>query len=323
MADGPLKIVITTGDTDGIGTEVAAKALAKVRPKRGVQFYLWRSKKMDARFLRRIDGPFKRKTVLTWAEALKEDFDYKTLIDIDSNLSPVKWVETTAKSSLHQHVDAMVTAPLSKTLMANEGVKQIGHTELLRKITKADHVFMSFIGSEFSVVLATTHVPVRRVSKRLTPEVLEQAILAADRVRAMLPSKQAKLPLGVLGLNPHAGEGGLIGDEEIQLKPVLQKLKKRKVQLEGFLVPDAAFFPENFKKYSVFVCPYHDQGLIPFKLVHGQKSGVHITMGLPIIRTSVDHGTAKNIFGMNKADPGSMIDAINWAITLAKKDRGQ
>ena len=99
--------------------------------------------------------------------------------------------------------------------------------------------------------------------------------------------------------------------------------EKQGIKIEGPLVPDYAFFKENCKKYSVYVTPYHDQGLIPFKMIHGRESGVHITMGLPFIRTSVDHGTAKNIFGQNKADATSMYEALDWAIRLSKKNSGK
>ena len=129
--------------------------------------------------------------------------------------------------------------------------------------------------------------------------------------------------MALVGLNPHAGEKGLIGKFESEnLKPVLTQIKK-KHSVEGPLVPDAAFFDDNWKKYSTYVCLYHDQGLIPFKMVHGQDSGVHLTLGLPFIRTSVDHGTAKNIFGKNKANPNSMIEAVDWAIKLAKRKRNK
>jgi 4-hydroxythreonine-4-phosphate dehydrogenase len=119
--------------------------------------------------------------------------------------------------------------------------------------------------------------------------------------------------LAIVGVNPHAGEQGLLGDEEALLRQLLG------ADVRGPLVPDAAFLPANWGLYSVYVCPYHDQGLIPFKLVHGFDSGVHMTLGLPFIRTSVDHGTAKDIFGKNKARAGSMKDAITTAIRLAKE----
>ncbi|MCB0363235.1 MAG: 4-hydroxythreonine-4-phosphate dehydrogenase PdxA, partial [Bdellovibrionales bacterium] len=151
---------------------------------------------------------------------------------------------------------------------------------------------------------------------------LVQSLIAASRLRKLLKPSLREKPIALVGLNPHAGEDSLIGNEEEKIfLTALKEADRNKIAVEGPLVPDAAFSPENWSRYSVFVCPYHDQGLIPFKMIHGQKSGVHITMGLPFVRTSVDHGTAKNIFGKNRANPNSMVEALKWAIMLAKQSR--
>ncbi len=316
----PLRVAITTGDVDGIGSEVTAKALAKIKPQRGVQFYLWRSPRCSKRDLKTIDRNFKRITVATWPEALKvQSKSYKEIIDINSNLPPALWVEATARASLDNHIDAMATAPLSKTAIAAAGLTDIGHTDILKRVTGTNDLFMGFIGDKFNVVLATAHLPIESVKSKLTKSQLEKAIEAAVALRRLLDKKQSSRPIAVLGLNPHAGEQGMIGnDEAIMHIPIIKKLKENDEKIEGPLVPDAAFFEENWKKYSVYVANYHDQGLIPFKMIHGQRSGLHITLGLPFVRTSVDHGTAKDIFGKNKADPSSMRMAIEWAMRLAK-----
>lgn len=317
----PLKVVITTGDSDGIGAEVSAKALAKIKPRPGVQFYIWRSPKCSKSHLNTIDSCFNRITVNTWPEALNlHQFNPKNIIDIKSSLSPAHWVETSAKAANYGHIDAITTAPLSKTTISRAGLKDIGHTDILKRVSKTKELYMTFVGSQFSVVLSTGHIPLADVSSSLNNRNLFGSCLAANKVREFLPKNISKKPIAVLGLNPHAGEGGLIGKEEIKYKLLFEKLKEKKISFCGPLVPDAAFFPEQQKKVSVYVCPYHDQALIPFKLVHGQEEGVQITMGLPFIRTSVDHGTAKNIFGKNKAKPNSMIEAISWAIKLSKKN---
>ncbi|MCB0384980.1 MAG: 4-hydroxythreonine-4-phosphate dehydrogenase PdxA, partial [Bdellovibrionales bacterium] len=170
----------------------------------------------------------------------------------------------------------------------------------------------------------TGHLAHKDVAAALTQELVSESIQAANKLRKLLPKKQRDKPLALLGLNPHAGEEGIIGVEENDvLIPALKDARRHKIPIQGPLVPDAAFFKENWNQYSVFVCPYHDQGLIPFKMIHGQDSGVHVTMGLPFVRTSVDHGTAKNIFGKNRANPSSMIEAIKWAIMLAKQGEGK
>lgn len=316
----PLRIALTTGDADGIGTEIAAKALTRVKPRAGVHFFLWRSPRCPSKHLNAIDKYFTRITVSSWPEALKVSFNsHREIVDINSNLPPPLWVEATAQAGHFGHIDAMATAPLSKTAIVSAGLTDIGHTDILKRVTKAENLFMGFVGEKFNVLLATGHVPIAKIKEQLHRETLEKAIVAAQKLQQILDKKVAARPLGLLGLNPHSGESGLIGQEEQDIHlPLLEKLKKQKVTIEGPLVPDAAFFPENWKQYSVFVANYHDQGLIPFKMTHGQRSGVHITMGLPFVRTSVDHGTAKDLFGKNKADESSMTLAIEWAIRLAK-----
>lgn len=316
----PIRIAITTGDADGIGTEIAAKALAKLGPVPGVNFYLWRSPRCPAAHLRKIDREFKRITVTSWPEALKLQPTNKELVDINSNTPPATWVEAAAQASHFGHLDGMATAPISKTSIQQAGFKDIGHTDILKRVSKTEDVFMAFIGDKFNVILASGHLALDNVPKVVTAKLLEKAINAALDLRDLLSKKESSKPIALLGLNPHAGEAGLIGSEESKIHvPLIKKLKEQKLPVEGPLVPDAAFLPQNWKEFAVYVANYHDQGLIPFKMIHGQETGVHISMGLPFIRTSVDHGTAKNIFGKDKADASSMRLAIEWAVKLAKK----
>lgn len=314
------RIVITTGDPDGIGTEVTAKALAKIKPINGVRFYIWRSHLCPPAHLALLDRYFNRITVTSWPEALKTASDSKRdLIDINSNLLPPHWVETTAKASLFGHIDAMVTAPLSKTSIASAGMSDLGHTGILRRVVGRKELFMGFIGSHFNVVLATGHIPLKEISDTLNAKRIEKAINAANILRQILPKKVMEKPLALLGLNPHAGEEGLIGREEEKAhSTALEAAHTKGIEIEGPLVPDAAFFKQNWRRYSVYIANYHDQGLIPFKMIHGQESGIHMTLGLPFVRTSVDHGTAKDIFGKNKADARSMTMAIEWALKLCR-----
>lgn len=315
-----LRIGITTGDADGIGFEVTAKALAKLKPRPGVTFFLWRSPKTPRKELARIDRSFKRLTVSSWPEALKiTTGSPREIVDIASNLPPALWVEATAQASHFGHIDAMVTAPLSKTAIRAAGLSDMGHTGILKRVTKTKDVFMGFIGDHFNVLLATGHIPIELVPEALTEAKLEKAIIAADHLRRVLGKKESQRPLALIGLNPHAGEEGMIGATELKLHAeALKTMRAKKIEIDGPLVPDAAFSPRLWKKYSVFVANYHDQGLIPFKMIHGQESGIHVTMGLPFVRTSVDHGTAKDIFGKNKADPRSMLLSIEWAIRLCR-----
>ena len=211
----PLRIAITTGDVDGVGLEVSIKALAKIGSQKGVCFYLWRAPNCSSADLRRIDRHFKRLTVSSWPEALKQAPDSsRQIIDISSNLPPSVWVETTAQASFFGHLDAMVTAPLSKTAIALSGMTDMGHTGILKRVTKSKELFMGFIGDKFTGLLATGHIPIDEVTSQLSTSRLELAVKAANNMRIVLDKRQAAKPLALLGLNPHAGEAGLIGSIE-------------------------------------------------------------------------------------------------------------
>ena len=315
------RVAITTGDTDGIGPEVTAKALNRLKPQRGVQLYLWRSQQFPKKYLRLIDRHFRRLTVKNWAEALKQDTDfYRTLIDIESVLPPAKWVEQSAKAGMAGGLDALVTAPLSKTGIIHAGMKDLGHTEILKRVTKTPEIFMTFLGKRFNVVLLTGHTSIKKAYDRITEERLETCLALTHKARAFLQSPKKAKAIAVVGCNPHAGEEGVIDSKESEIyKPVLSKMKKRKVQLTEPLVPDVCFQEKYWNQYSYYVASYHDQGLIPFKMAHGPISGVQVSLGLPFVRTSVDHGTAKDIFGKNKANEPSMKKAIEVAMNLVQK----
>jgi 4-hydroxythreonine-4-phosphate dehydrogenase len=313
-----IRVAITSGDTDGVGLEVVSKALSRLGKQAGVQFYLWRAPSCSKKDLRRIDRSFKRVTVASWPEALRAKVEGgREIVDIASNLSPAHWVEASAQAAKLGHIDGLATAPLSKTAIHEAGMTDIGHTDILKRVSKCKDLYMCFVGKNFSVVLATGHVSLEKVTEELDETSLMGAIKAAAALKKLQPSKD-KRSLALVGLNPHAGEGGLIGSQESTVfKKVLERLKTEKIEVAGPLVPDVAFTEANWKKYSVYVASYHDQGLIPFKMVH-KRHGVHITMGLPFVRTSVDHGTAKDIFGKNLADYHSMLEALKWSVNLCR-----
>jgi 4-hydroxythreonine-4-phosphate dehydrogenase len=211
---------------------------------------------------------------------------------------------------------------MSKTSIRKAGFKEIGHTELLQTYAGVSKLQMGFLGSAFHVVLATGHVPLKEVSAALTPAKLRSAFGYAHEIQKAVKSARGRkgVSIYVLGLNPHAGEEGLLGSEESRVvRPAIQTAKRHGIVISGPLVPDAAFVPGNLPHGSIVVALYHDQGLIPFKMAHGYDEGVHLTLGLPFVRTSVDHGTAKDIFGQNKARHGSMLSALRWCMLLVKE----
>ena len=211
-------------------------------------------------------------------------------------------------------IDAVATAPINKAAWAMAGLPWRGHTELLAELTGARRVAMMFHAERLRVVLATTHVPLAEVPRRLTRQRIEEVVgLAHDE----LPRFGCRRPrLAVAGLNPHAGESGLLGEEDDRVvRPAVEACRARGIAVVGPEPADTLFVRALRGAFDAVIACYHDQGLIPVKLVaFGQA--VNVTLGLPIVRTSVDHGTAYDIAGQGVADPSSMIAAVRLAATL-------
>ena len=215
--------------------------------------------------------------------------------------------------------DALVTAPINKEAFAEAGLPWRGHTELLAHLTGAPRVAMKFYSEVLRVVLATVHVPLADVTALLTPDRLEATIrlTAAELPRFGFPNPR----LAMAGLNPHAGEHGLLGREDEQiLRPAVEVCRQAGINVVGPLPADTLFVSATRGEYDAVVACYHDQGLIPAKLVAFGRT-VNVTLGLPIVRTSVDHGTAFDISRQGIADPSSMVEAILLAARLAKVTR--
>jgi 4-hydroxythreonine-4-phosphate dehydrogenase len=214
------------------------------------------------------------------------------------------------------HFDAMVTGPVHKAVISRAGTPFSGHTEYLAARCRSEQVLMLLTADTLRVALLTTHLPLRDVPAALTAERLEQTLTllhAELQKRCGIETPR----IGVLGLNPHAGEEGELGDEEWRImRPVLEQLREAGMQLEGPLPADTAFTPKILDRLDAVLAMYHDQGLPVLKYA-GFGRAVNITLGLPIIRTSVDHGTALDIAGTGQADTGSFSAALDQAIILA------
>jgi 4-hydroxythreonine-4-phosphate dehydrogenase len=219
---------------------------------------------------------------------------------------------------LNNTFDAVVTAPVHKGVINDAGIAFTGHTEFLAERTNTENVVMMLVGSGMKVALATIHIALKDVPAAITQSSLETTIriLHADLV-AKFGIKNPRIL--VAGLNPHAGEDGYLGREEIEIiNPVLEKLRKENMNLIGALPADTLFAKHHLAKADAVLAMYHDQGLPVLK--HASfGGGVNVTLGLPIIRTSVDHGTALDLAGMGNIDIGSMLAAIELAIDLANK----
>jgi len=285
------RIGITLGDVAGIGPEVVCKALD--------------SGKIDLRFEYEVIGKM---------------FDVPLgKVSADAGRAAGRWVEEGVRRCLAGELAALVTAPLNKEGLHAGGYDFPGHTELLAKLTGTSRFAMMLVGGGLHVALVTTHLPLVDVSRALTRKKISEVIELTHDAMKRLGIERPRI--AVAGLNPHAGEGGAFGREEIEtIAPAVQAAVAKGIDARGPLAADALFVQARQKKFDAEVVMYHDQGLVPLKM-WAFESGVNWTIGLPIIRTSPDHGTAYDIAGKGIADPSSMIAAIQFAAKLASNPK--
>jgi 4-hydroxythreonine-4-phosphate dehydrogenase len=212
-------------------------------------------------------------------------------------------------------VDAVVTAPINKESLQLAGHIYPGHTEILAERTETEETVMMLAAGSMRVLHVTTHIPISQVSGAISTERIVRVLELGDDA---LKKMGIRKPLfAVAGLNPHAGEGGIFGDDEkLIIAPAVELAIDRGIRVEGPVPPDVVFLKMHRGKYDAIVAMYHDQGHIPLKLL-AFESGVNVSLGLPIIRTSVDHGTAFDIAGKGLADPGSLVEALRLAASMA------
>jgi len=320
---------VTLGDPGGVGPEVSLKALLQLPPHVRSHFFLVG----DTRFFQQQ------------SRSLKLNCDFQQLAGIQLNLKQTNAIQIlhvpmpyqrfqrgkitaingqaafqslsiAAALAQKKMIGGLVTAPLSKEAVAKKEKGFIGHTEYLAKLTHAKRYAMLLCGGPLRVVLVTIHVPLEKVSRLISKaKIKEKIMLTHDFLKKSLHIKRPKI--GVSGLNPHAGENGLLGKQDAQLiAPVVRELKKKRWQVEGPLSPDRIFYDAYHQKFDAVVSMYHDHGLAPLKMI-SFDSGINVTLGLPFIRTSPDHGTAMDIAGKNKANSESMRQALIAALQYA------
>jgi 4-hydroxythreonine-4-phosphate dehydrogenase len=323
-------IAISLGDVTGIGPEVALKALAvegetddtrylligdarytaATREKLGLDFALRPFSHFGAKGRYFLHDPL--------CEPLPAGLDAGSPV---AARAAVAWLASGAQRCLSREIDSLITAPLNKQAVARSGQPFVGQTEFLSELAGTKRTAMMLLGDDdrgrwLRVALATTHLPLKRVAAELRPEKIQLAVeLAAQACQDLGLTRRR---VAVCGLNPHAGEGGEFGDEEItMIKPVVDALRQRGLDVIGPLPADTLFYYAYRGDYDAVVAMYHDQGLGPLKMV-AFEHGVNWTLGLPFIRTSPDHGTAYDIAGQGKANPSSMCAAIRLAKQLAR-----
>ncbi|MGD1017932.1 MAG: 4-hydroxythreonine-4-phosphate dehydrogenase PdxA [Verrucomicrobiia bacterium] len=274
------RIGITLGDPAGIGPEVVAKAL--------------RSGRLDRRFDYEIIGNPRTKRRADAAD----------------------WVAEGAKRCLDGDLAALVTAPITKELLHRAGYPFVGQTEFLAHLSGTKRFAMMLAGGPLRVALVTTHAPLREVAKLITGRKIVEVVELSDQICRRFGIRHPRI--AVAGLNPHAGEGGLLGDEERRvIAPAVRRAARHGIAVSGPHSADTLFYRAAHGQFDAVVAMYHDQGLAPLKLI-AFDTGVNLTLGLPFVRTSPDHGTAPDIAGKGIARPEGMIAAINMAAQLAR-----
>ncbi len=235
----------------------------------------------------------------------------------ESGTACLTYIETAVRAALDGNLDGIATAPINKTTLHLAGIDGPGHTEILGRLTNSDNFAMMLYSPRMAVSLVTCHQSLASVSASLDTEDIVRVVgLTRDTLRTI---RHREPLIAILGLNPHAGEDGIFGNEEMDIiSPAVDRCRDEGWNVEGPVSPDAAFMPDALGRYDGHVTLYHDQGCIPFKMI-SLHDGVNITMGLPIIRTSVDHGTAYDIAWQGKAGISSLISAIQLASELAAR----
>lgn len=319
-------IGISLGDITGIGPEVTLKALAAELPRDDARYVLFGEPTILRHWNERLQ------LALPLGKA-RLQLASKSERDLTLNLHPgaapaaraaVAWLRAGAERCRQGELAALVTAPVNKAAIVRSGQPFVGQTELLSQLAQTQRTAMMLLGTDergrwLRVALATVHISIKSVPEKLTTERIKLAIELATQACRDLGLARARV--AVCGLNPHAGEGGEFGTEEITtISPLVQVMQQNGFDVVGPLSGDTVFHYALQGDYDAVVAMYHDQGLAPLKAV-AFESGINWTLGLPFIRTSPDHGTAYNIAGQGTANPSSMIAAIRLAKQLIRARR--
>ena len=322
------RIALTIGDFNGIGPEVILKNIDTPSLLKSVQPILVGSFEMFESFAKKFKT--KKKLVLVDSVPKAALADGIPVLNVyngsvknlqigrpapDAGICAGMAIEKGVRLCLDGEVDAMVTGPVSKQSLHIAGYNFPGHTEMLAMLSRSDRVTMMLLAGSFRVALVTIHIPVKNVSENIFIErIIEKLVTVENSLR--IDFRIGDPSIAVLALNPHSGEHGAIGLEEIEvIEPAIVKAKQQGINVSGPFPADGFFATSAHKKYDAVLAMYHDQGLIPLKM-NGFNEGVNFSAGLKIVRTSPDHGTAYDIAGKGVADPGSMRAAIDLARTI-------
>ncbi len=315
MSDRPL-IGITMGDPAGIGPELCLRLLSDPALREPCRLRVFGSLGL----LRRVAGvcglPEPRVADVVDDPLLDPGAVSPGVVQAACGAAAARAIETAVQSALRGETAALVTAPINKASLHAANVPFPGHTEMLAEWTGSREICMMMASVKINVCLVTTHLALQAVPACITTARVRAVIRLAEQ--AMRGRGIPHPRVTVCGLNPHAGEGGLFGQEEqSQILPAVEQARMDGVMVRGPLPPDTAFLPTLREETDVYVVMYHDQGLIPFKML-AFETGVNVTLGLPLIRTSPDHGTAFDLAWQGKAKTGSMHAALRLALCMTR-----
>jgi len=317
------RIGITIGDINGIGPEVALKAVYKHRWSKDVKFIFIGPKELIVKQALELgfSNPAAPATPASqqcrvWNTGDKNMILHPGEIHTEASIAAADAIEMAVSHCRHGTLDAMVTAPICKEGFHRAKILVPGHTEYLAKLTHTKTFGMMLIGGGLRVMLVTRHIPLADVPAALTEKNIYEAIELTGQALKRFGIPNGKI--GVCGLNPHAGDGGIMGKEEINLiQPAICAAREKGFNVSDVVPADTIFYEALRGDYDAVVAMYHDQGLGPLKMV-GFDEGINVTLGLPIIRTSPDHGTAFNLAGKNRASEKSMKNAIDLALKMTE-----
>jgi 4-hydroxythreonine-4-phosphate dehydrogenase len=308
-------IGITMGDLNGIGPEVALKAIGHHRWPADVRFVVVGNEAVMREQAAAMHLPVSRKIVFLDVDAPVKWVPGK--VRADASRAAAQAIRRAVDGCLAGRLDAMVTAPICKEGFHRAGIDVPGHTEFLAELTGAKKFGMMLMGGGLRVMLVTRHIALAEVPSALTKKNIREAIELTGQALTLFGLMNGRI--GVCGLNPHAGDGGVIGREEIErINPAIRAARRKGFNVSDAVPADTIFYQAVRGQYDAVVAMYHDQGLGPLKMI-GFDEGINVTLGLPIIRTSPDHGTAFGLAGQGLASPGSMRSAIALAIEMAGK----
>ena len=318
------KIAITMGDPAGIGPEVILRALFQSSEMRDFCIPVVIGDRVVMEEAVSLPGLSVKLNIIRTPEEARHTPGSMDMIDLallnsfqkkmptaEGGRASAAYIRKAVELAVNKQVDAMVTAPISKEALKMAGMNWPGHTEMIAELTGTKDYAMMLAGGPLRVILVTIHTALRNVPDLVTKEKVLKTIRLAKKACSMLGIGHPRI--AVAGLNPHAGEAGIFGDEETrEIVPAIEAAAREGISATGPFPPDTVFHKAYKGEVDIVVCMYHDQGLIPLKMIAFDK-GVNVTIGLPIIRTSPDHGTAYDIAWSGKADPSSMIEALKLA----------